>query len=207
MHPSLPTSKASAVEAALAEGSAVEAKPLDAVDPHLDRACRGLSLHLRLSPFTITTATPSTSAPLSWIAGPERPVAIWRGRFPLCGNSLEVMSVSKLEERLQAHLARVTVTSPRAGLESRVLPRANTRRSALPTPSWLAQALTVGALIALGIVVLIGLRTAREGAVVVKPKATATPPAATSPIPATSFYVIQMFNSNAGWLLTDQGLL
>jgi RNA polymerase sigma-70 factor (ECF subfamily) len=31
----------------LAEGSAVEAKPLDTVDSDLDRACRGLTLHQR----------------------------------------------------------------------------------------------------------------------------------------------------------------
>jgi photosystem II stability/assembly factor-like uncharacterized protein len=52
---------------------------------------------------------------------------------------------------------------------------------------------------------LIGLRAFHEGAAD-KSKTTPKPPAATSPIPATTFYVVQMFNSKAGWALTDQGL-
>jgi photosystem II stability/assembly factor-like uncharacterized protein len=115
------------------------------------------------------------------------------------------MAVSRLEDRLQAHLARVTATPPTAGFESRVLPKTVAHHAALPKSSWAAQVVTVGALLALGVAVLIGLRAFHEGPAV-KSKTTPKPPAATSHIPATTFYVIQMFNSKAGWALTDQGL-
>lgn len=110
--------------------------------------------------------------------------------------------MSKFEERLQAHLARVTGMPPTAGLEGRVL-RRTTAHSL--RPSWWKETLTVGALIALGVAVLIGLRAAHEGAAT-KPKPIPKPPATTSPIPATSYYVIQMFDGKVGWLLTDRGL-
>jgi photosystem II stability/assembly factor-like uncharacterized protein len=113
--------------------------------------------------------------------------------------------VSKLEDRLQAHLARVTATPPTAGFESHVLHKTIAHQASLPKSSWAAQVVTVGALIAVAVAVLIGLRAFHQGPAV-KSKTTPKPPAATSPIPATSFYVIQMFNGKAGWALTDQGL-
>ena len=113
--------------------------------------------------------------------------------------------MSKLEDRLQTHLTRVTATSPAAGFESRVLAKKVAHQTPLPKSPWAAQAVTVGAMIAVGVAVLIGLRAFHQGPAV-KSKTTPKPPAATSPIPATSLYVIQMFNSNAGWALTDQGL-
>jgi photosystem II stability/assembly factor-like uncharacterized protein len=118
---------------------------------------------------------------------------------------LEVRTVSKLEDRLQTHLTRVAAISPDAGFESRILPKTVAHHTLLPKSAWAAQAVTVGALVAVGVAVLIGLRAFHEGAAV-KPKTTPKPPAATSPIPATSFYVIQMLNGKAGWALTDQGL-
>jgi photosystem II stability/assembly factor-like uncharacterized protein len=113
--------------------------------------------------------------------------------------------VSKLEDRLQTHLARVTATPPTPGFESRVLSKTVAHPAPLPKSSWAAQAVAVGALVAVGVAVLIGLRAFHQGPAI-KSKTTAKPPAATSPTPATSFYVIQMFNSKAGWALTDQGL-
>jgi photosystem II stability/assembly factor-like uncharacterized protein len=118
---------------------------------------------------------------------------------------LEVLAVTKFEDRLRTHLARVTATPPTAGFESRVLPGTVAHHAPLPKSSWAAQAVTVGALVAVGVAVLIGLRAFHEGAAV-KSKTTPKPPAATSAIPGTSFYVVQMFNSKAGWALTDQGL-
>src|SRR5256885_428403 len=102
------------------------------------------------------------------------------------------MAMSKLEDRLQAHLARVTATPPTAGFESRVLPKTVAHHAPLQKSSWAAQVMTVGALLAVGVAVLIGLRAFHEGPAV-KSKTTQKPPAATPHIPATSFYVIQMF--------------
>lgn len=116
--------------------------------------------------------------------------------------------MASLEDRLRAHLARVSESRSAIGIEDRLLRRI-TGQGTPPKQSWPPQVLAALAILALAVSAAIGLRLVRQSLPAQSKQIHASPVTSSTPIPngSPTFRSVKVPSLTEAWALTDRGLL